>query len=214
MIKEAGLIFNTLHMPFADDWIDLASPWEGDRTAIVQWIVKVFNWIDKYHPAAYILHPGGYREKEENRLKAMERLCLSAGELANGTKTPVCIENMVNGVLTNTVDRVEEFLQQTPKAQLVLDVNHLLQDKPEDAIIRLGNRIEALHISDYDFVFERHAMPKTGKVDWMKVIGALEKIGFKNAFNYELNMGKYNYTYKQIKQNYDELFQEYNSLKK
>lgn len=213
-IKEAGLTLNSLHLPFGMDWVDLVSPWENDRKEIVRWMIKIFGWVDKYNPAAYVLHPGGYKVKEENRPGAMDRLCLSASELAKGTKTPVCIENMVGGVLMNTVDKVEEYANRVPNAHVVLDVNHLLHDKPEDAIMRLGNRIKALHISDYDFVYERHAMPKTGKIEWMKVLGALEKVGFKNAFTYELYMKKYGYTFKQIKQNYDELFDEYNSLKK
>ena len=210
-VANAGLRINSVHFPFGQPWTDLASPWESDRTEIVKWLAKIFQKYEQYKPAAYVFHPGGAYATEENRSEAMKRLCTSADELAEETSAHVCVENMVAGALLNTVDKVLEFTELASKASVVLDVNHLLHDKPEDAILRIGNRIQALHISDYDFVCERHEMPGKGKIDWMKVLGALETIGYKNVFNYEVRMT--GYTYKDIKDNYDALFARYNALR-
>ena len=53
-------------------------------------------------------------------------------------------------------------------------------------------------------------MPLQGKIDWLKLIGALEQVGYHGVFNYELSMKKYGYTYRQIKDNYKKLFDDFN----
>ena len=88
------------------------------------------------------------------------------------------------------------------------DVNHLLQERSENAILKMGSRIKTLHISDYDYVDEKHLMPGKGLINWMELIGNLEKIGYSGVFNYELG-----YSAKEIKENYEALFEKYNLLK-
>lgn len=211
-VIKAGLRLNSVHFPFGLPWVDLTSPWERDRLAIIDWCKKMFPTLDPFQPKAYVFHPGGDHVNKENYATETAKLYDTVTRIAEGTSACVCVENMVRGELMDTVDKVLEFAQGAPTAGVTLDVNHLLQDKPEDAIERLGKRIRALHISDYDFINERHMLPKEGKIDWMKVLSALEKVGVDCAFNYELNMKKYGYTYEQIKENYDSLFEEYNRL--
>ncbi len=214
MILNAGLKLNSVHFPFGMPWIDLACPWETDRLEIINWCKKMFSVLDSFSPKAYVFHPGGEHVTRENYQTGMVRLCDTAMQLATGTNAAVCVENMVKGELMDTVDKALDFSNGAPNAAVVLDVNHLLHDKPEDAIARLGKRIKALHISDYDFVNERHMLPTEGKIAWMKVLSALEKAGIDCAFNYELSMSKYGYTYTQIKENYESLFVEYNCLRR
>ena len=52
--------------------------------------------------------------------------------------------------------------------QVCVDVNHFLQEKAEDGLKLLGNRVKTLHISDHDYEDEQHWMPEEGKIDWMK----------------------------------------------
>lgn len=210
MVLDEGLKLNSVHFPFGMPWIDLASPWENDRLEIIKWCKRMFSILDNFQPKAYVFHPGGDSVKKENYEAGFERLCDSAMQIAKGTDTAVCVENMVRGELMETVDKTLDFVRCVPNVGITLDVNHLLQDKPEDAIERLGKHIRALHISDYDFIDERHMLPKEGKIDWMKVLSALHKAGVNCAFNYEVNMKKYGYSYAQIKENYDKLFMEYN----
>lgn len=213
-VLQAGLRLNSVHFPFGLPWVDLTSPWERDRLAIIAWCKRMFAMLDGFHPKSYVFHPGGDHVNEDNYSSETAKLYDTATQLAEGTKASVCVENMVRGPLMETVDKVLEFANGAPTAGVTLDVNHLLQDKPEEAIECIGKRICALHISDYDFVNERHMLPKEGKIEWMKVLSALEKAGVNCAFNYELNMKKYGYTYAQIKDNYDSLFKEYNTISK
>ena len=84
--------------------------------------------------------------------------------------------------------------------------NHFLQEKTEDAIYKLGDRIYTLHISDHDYINERHWMPTKGKIDWNAVLGALQKIGYDGVFNYEVD----NTNAKELAQNKKMLFENYN----
>ncbi len=212
--READITVNSVHYPFGNTWVDLASPWEADRKEIVKWFGKVFKITDEYGVRAHVLHPGGIDvTKPELYDVYKDRFHDSVRGLTELTDAYVCIEDMVGGELFNTVDKMEAMLKAVPKACIVLDVNHLLHDTPYDAVKRLGNRIKTLHISDYDFVYERHLMPGEGKIDWNRLIEELENVGYDGRFNYELNMAQHGYTYEQIKENYENLFADYRQYK-
>ena len=212
LVKKHKLIITSVHFPFNALWIDLATEYEADRKEIIKWISKFFKYFDKYDIKAYVFHPGGNTISENEWEKAMDYLCCAAEDLAKLTKVPICIENMVIGKMTNTIDKIVAFAEKAPNAYVVLDTNHYLTERPEDAILRLGKRIKALHISDNNFVTEQHKMPGDGLNDWNKIIGALETIGYDGMFNYEVSMS-HGYTYQQILENYNKLFEEYNKNK-
>jgi len=88
-----------------------------------------------------------------------------------------------------------------------VDVNHFMRERPEDAIRKLGNRVWSLHISDYDFVDERHWLPGEGSNDWTAILQALEDVGYKGPFLYEV---KAYYTNAQVAENKKALFDAYN----
>ncbi len=204
----------SFHMPFGSPWIDLATPYDNDRAEICKWIAKILKKMDACKPFAYVFHPGGQYATGSLHDKAFDNLCISAEELASSTDAMVCVENMVRSNVVETVDQMLKLLDKAPSVNCVLDTNHLLHDKPEDAIIRIGDRVKHLHISDYDFINERHMLPGNGKIDWMAVIGALEKVGYDGVFNYEVSCSKFGHTIEDLKNNKTALFEQYNALKK
>lgn len=213
IVKEIGITVNSLHYPYDITWVDLASPWDADIVEIVKWFGKMFKITDSFGVRAHVLHPGGQYVNERNYDSYITKFYNSVNELTKLSDSFVCIENMVGGQLLTDVNKVEQMLAAAPDAYVVLDVNHLLRDKPQDAVRRLGKRIKTLHISDYDFVYERHEMPGQGKIDWNALIAALEETGYDGRFNYELNMSKYGYTFADIKNNYEQLFSAYEANK-
>lgn len=211
ILRETGLQCNSVHLPFGLDWIDFASPWEADRQEILKWTNKIIKMFEKDGTEIFVCHPGGKLSPDDPEL-GNRQLEKSASEIVELSQKTVCFENMVQGSHLRTLADLVEFAKNSPNANIVLDVNHLLHDTQEDVILTLKDRIKHLHISDYDFVYERHQMPGDGKIDWMKVIGALEKVGYQNSFTYEVALQKYGYTYKDVKANYDRLFDQYNSM--
>lgn len=46
-----------------------------------------------------------------------------------------------------------------------------------------------VHISDYDYVDERHWLPGEGKINWSDMMDALDDVGYTGTFLYELSFG-------------------------
>ena len=67
------------------------------------------------------------------------------------------------------------------------DTNHSLKDDNVEFVRALGSRIIALHVSDYDFINERHRMPFDGKNDWKGIMNALKEAGYSGTWNYEVS---------------------------
>lgn len=211
--NSVGMKVGSVHYPYDRTWVDLASTWEADVPEIIKWLIKVFDIAEKFGVGIQVIHPGGMDINDGNYSLLTERFHQSVRALTEQTSSVVCIENMACGRLLDTVDKVEAMLSAAPNANVVLDVNHLLHDKPQDAVRRLGTKIKALHVSDCDLVREMHAMPGQGKIDWQEFIAALEEVGYNGSFNYELYTAKYGYTFADIKNNYEMLFSAYEAKK-
>ncbi len=61
-----------------------------------------------------------------------------------------------------------------------------------ESIKVLGENIEVLHLHDNQGFYDSHLMPLNGAfgaIDWAVVFDALEEIGYKGAYNWELGLG-------------------------
>jgi sugar phosphate isomerase/epimerase len=55
----------------------------------------------------------------------------------------------------------------------------------KDFVDALGDKIVTCHMSDYDFVDEKHFFCGNGDINWDELIGLLEGIGYCGPFLYE-----------------------------
>ena len=204
-VADVGLTLNSVHLPF-QQFIYISSYDEGVRRFAVDEFGQLIEKCDQYTPTHYVFHPMTSRDKTLWP-KRESALVQSFREMVAMTKANVCMENMV-GSYPNTTDGVRKIMEQVDGGWCCLDTNHFLQEKPHDAIIALQKWIKTIHVSDYDGVCEQHWLPKQGVIEWDKVIGALDKIGYKGAFVYELDMEQ-GYTYADIKRNFESLFESY-----
>lgn len=208
-IVDSGLHLNAVHMPFGP-FNNITSYDDGVRAFAVSEFIDMFGLCDSYNPDFYVFHSMASSKLEGVREKRKAVLQSTFAQFVQATKATVCLENMTNQGVPNTSAEAIEIVDRVKGGKICFDTNHCLQEKPEDFILALGQRIATLHVSDYDFIKERHLMPLQGKIDWMKVIGALEKVGYQGVFNYEVSMKEYGYTYKQMKDNYTKLFADFN----
>ena len=206
IVRDNGLIVNGVHMPFGGV-MDISTPDKQQLKESLDLAVKIFSVVDKLKPNCYIFHGSGEPIPQNLREEMKDILADSLNFLTSKTDIPVCIENLPRTCLLNTSNELNEFLKVVPKTFVCVDTNHFLTEKTENAIINIGSIIKTLHVSDFDYVDERHWLPGQGSIDWQKVISALEKIGYDGVFNYELCP---NYDFEQIKENYDKLFELYN----
>ena len=194
-------------MPITNEWADLACQYEEDRKEIVKLFVKLIKKLDRFNPSAYVFHPGGFGVTEDNLHEYTERLIKSVNVLTEETDKKICIENMAGKHFLDTSDKMLDFLSRCKNAYTCVDVNHFYYEKPEDAILKYGEKIGTIHISDYDFIKERHQLPTEGQIEWNKVLNALKTVNYNGVFHYEV-LSKY--SFKQIKSNYVKLFDEFN----
>lgn len=210
-IKDRGLYLNGIHLPFGHyrdySWLD-----EEKRVQLVEDTVELFRIVDQYSPYCYLLHGSKEPIYADGRAARMEALKKSLAVLVKSTKTPICVENLPRSCLLNTADETIGLVDTVEGLKICCDTNHFLLEKTEDAILKMGARIATLHVSDHDYINERHVMPGYGKIDWMLVLDALERTGYQGVFNYEVTMRQEPwvfFTYADMKANHDMLFRAY-----
>lgn len=54
-----------------------------------------------------------------------------------------------------------------------------------NALLQIGDRVEAFHIHDNDGISDQHVIPYTGKLDWERFIAGVKAIGYKGTLSFE-----------------------------
>ena len=210
IIKNSGLQLNGVHLPFGRhrDYSEV----DGDyRAQLLEHTRQMLQITDGYNPYCYVVHGSAEPIPTEERADKLHALVESLSALSEFTDRYICVENLPRTCLLNTAQEHISVIDAVnkPNVKACCDVNHFLHEPAEDALLRLGDRVKTLHISDHDYIDERHVLPKDGKINWMKLIGGLEAIGYQGVFNYEIirELNQYVfYTFADIKRTYEELF--------
>ena len=206
-VRASGLYFNGVHIPFGRQW-DFSELNEETRLGAVKAFGELAAVIDGYSPKCYIVHGSYEPVAPEERAAKLEALKKSLREMPELTKTTIAVEILPRTCLLNTSAEAIALVDSMESEQIkvCVDVNHFLQEKSEDGVLALGDRIVTTHISDHDYENERHWIPGEGKIDWVAVIDAFRKIGYDGAFNYEVGAAV-----AELRKNFDGLFEKYNS---
>ncbi len=141
--------------------------------------------IDKF-----VIHASGEPvrvDREEKRKYALEVLDTLA-ELAYQNGACICVEDLPRSCLGNTAEDVLALLAANDKLRVCFDTNHLLQDNNLNFMDKLSDKIVTLHVSDYDFINERHWLPGEGKIDWISFMDKFNQIGYKGVWMYEVSL--------------------------
>ena len=205
-IEKSNLALNGVHISFGPNW-DYSETNEEKRLAAVRQTKEIFDRVDTAKPRCYIVHGSFEPIKAEEREAKLGQMKTSMAELVSYTKAHVCLENLPRTCLGNTAEELKAAIDGVSGLCACVDSNHFLKETPQSAVRTLGKRIKTLHISDYDFIDERHWLPLAGKIDWNAFLGALEEAGYSGVFNYEVGTA----SAKEIKANYETLFRAYNT---
>ena len=141
--------------------------------------------IDKFiiHPSA---EPYTDDEREEHILIAAQSL-KTLSEIAQSVGGVLCVENLPRTCLSRSSADMLKLISLDNNIMVCFDTNHLLIEDPFVFINRLANRIVTIHVSDYDFINERHWLPGEGKLDFYKIYKSLLDIGYTGIWNYEVS---------------------------
>jgi sugar phosphate isomerase/epimerase len=79
------------------------------------------------------------------------------------------------------------ILSAHPDLRVCFDPNHLFDEEHTALLRAVGDRVAAVHFSDYDGLDERHWMPGEGVIDWREIVRTLSEIGYEGPYLYEVN---------------------------
>ena len=204
--RAHGVEITSVHLPFAPfEQIDPADFDPAVRNYVVEKQTELLRAAGDAGIPLAVIHPSGepYPEAERaDRLAAAIDTIGRISEAAIACNVTLCLENLPRTCLCRTSDEMLLFLRAVPALKVVFDTNHSLREDNVHYIRAVGEKIATLHVSDYDFIDERHLLPLEGKNDWEAILAALEEANYSGRFLYELRAG---YTYEQVAENYRRL---------
>lgn len=183
-----GVALHSFHIPFAPfDRIDISKPELAAGT-----VELVKGYIDKGSAVGiriFVIHPSGEPIADGEREARMACAKRSLGTLAAYAEARGCViavENLPRTCLGNCSADMRELISAHPALRVCFDTNHLLGEDTVDFIRAVGSKIITTHISDYDYVNERHWLPGEGAVDWAALTAALAAVGYEGRWLYEV----------------------------
>ena len=190
LMGDNGINCWSVHAPFGRD-VDL-SAMDGDiRAAAMATTLRAVDIAEQLGAHVLVIHGGAEPVAARERPARLDfaraaicqvaRACHDAGLL-------LAVEFLPRTCPGNCVDELLHFLDGigSDMAGVCLDVNHanLGQDILAN-IGELGERILSLHISDNDALDEKHWLPGQGVLDWVAIVAALQRCGYRGPFLYE-----------------------------
>lgn len=141
--------------------------------------------IDKF-----VIHPSGEpiegpRERKE-RMKCSKESLAKLAEIAKRYDSVIAVEDLPRSCLGKNSDEILELISADDDLRVCFDTNHLLSENPADFVRHVGKKIITTHVSDYDFINERHWLPGEGKIDWQELLQAFKDIDYEGPWLYEI----------------------------
>lgn len=209
VVKNSGVKINSVHMPFGGGVdFNFASPSEDLRKLAISNAIKICEYFKDDMPSYFNVHPGVYKPDVDDKEVCFKQLIKSMCEIDKLTNAKIVVENMTNKGLLYSSEEARRFLDNCP-ADMLVDLNHMLFESPENYLRTVGGRLKGIHVSDRDAEKECHYLPGDGILDWQSIIKTLDEINFNGVFNYEVSM-RLGYTYNDVINIHKELFDNYN----
>ena len=206
LAQAHGVKISSVHLPFGP--FSLIDPASGDpavRDFVVEKQTELLSAAADAGIGIAVIHPSGEPYQEDERAERLKSAADTIGRLTDAAKkvgVTLALENLPRTCLCRTSDEMLYFLSAIPDLRVVFDTNHSLKEDNAHYIRAVGDKIVTLHVSDYDFIDEKHWLPLTGKNDWESILSALEEVGYSGRFLYEL---RGNPAYEEVAANYRQL---------
>lgn len=188
--QEAGLTICSMHLPFSQE-ISIATQNRNHRSAAIALHRRLIAEAAEAGVHRFVLHPSSEPIADVDRTQCMQLAKEALVELAQWADehgSVICLEDLPRTCLGRTADEMLELLSADERLRVCFDVNHLLISNGSthaEFVQKLGSKIQTLHLSDYDFIDERHFLPGNGLINWNEVITLLEEADYTGPFMYE-----------------------------
>lgn len=192
--KANGIHLWSYHLPFAGvKDLDIAATDADIRRRTLEEQYEHMRRAADIGISLFVIHPSSEPKSTEPDARREELLCaresLSAlADCAERLGARMAVEDLPRSCLGHTAAEMAELVGEDARLGVCFDVNHLLYDTHAEFLRTLGERIVTVHISDYDYVNERHWLPGEGKIDWPALYSGLEAAGYTGPWLYELGL--------------------------
>ena len=187
LLREAGASVSSAHLPFGRLW----EPSELDQSAREDALRRfrgLLDWIGAQQIPLAVLHASWEPIPPQDRAARLRVAAESIAALGAYAKTrgvALAIENLPRTCLGNTAS--ETLALAEGAAGVCFDVNHLLIESHAAFLVAAGSRVITSHLSDYDFIDERHWFPGAGKIDWPALLRGMDAAGCAGRCIFELD---------------------------
>ena len=184
-----GVKIWSFHLPFYPfDTIDISNE------KLADWSVSYLSDIIKKGCSIginkFIIHASGEPIEEnarKDRMECAKKSLYTLCEVAKEYGAVICVEDLPRTCLGRNSNDISELLESHPDLKACFDTNHLLGEDNIDFIKKIINKIVTMHVSDYDFINERHWLPGEGKNNWQEILKALKEIDYQGIWLYEID---------------------------
>lgn len=180
------------HLPFAPfEIIDISSLDSTIRKNTVDLYTTLIEKAAAIGMDKFVVHPSGEPIAPEERADRMQysmQTLDTLAEIAHRNGAVIAVEDLPRTCIGNSSDEIGKLISANDKLRVCFDTNHLLGEDGVHFIKALADKIITVHISDYDFVDERHWLPGEGKLDWHALFEAFKEIGYDGVWMYEMGL--------------------------
>lgn len=191
MAEDEGVELWSVHLPFSGV-LDISNPFKELRDITLYTNRTLIEAAGKAGIKVAVLHPSSEpidSDMRPEQLELSKEAIVLLREQCDKAGMFLAVENLPRTCLCNRSGEMIELLKDTG-AGVVFDTNHSLSETNTDflsALIESGLPIHSLHISDYDFIDERHRLPGDGINDWNALLAILEKAQYGGPLMYEVS---------------------------
>ena len=189
--EKYGVELWSFHLPFAP-FSEIEMSCDATADATVAYYAGLIRMGSEIGIKRFVVHPSGEPSADGDRAARIERSRESLARLADiaeGYGAIIAVEDLPRTCLGRDTAEVAELISAHPALRVCFDTNHLLTEDAVKFIRAFGDRIVTLHVSDYDFIDERHWMPGEGGLDWQAILDALSEVGYDGVWMYEITYG-------------------------
>lgn len=188
--KKYSLKISSFHLPFAPfTEIDISNEKLSGKT--IEYLSDIITKATDIGINKFIIHPSGEPIDDNDRNARLNTAKESLNKLAEFVYSKggvLAVENLPRTCLGKNSTEINELLSANSKLKACFDTNHLLAENPVDFINAVGNKIITTHVSDYDFINERHWLPGEGKTNWQSILTALNNVKYNGPWLYEVSL--------------------------
>lgn len=188
--QKYGVELWSFHLPFSPFYrMDISSPDEELRQKSVDKCADYIMKVSDFGVKVFVIHASGEPIDEERRPEYMaqaKKSLKTLAEVADKCMVTIAVEDLPRTCLGRNSSDMLELVSADDRLKICFDTNHLLGEDIKEFIEKVGDKLITTHISDYDFVNERHWLAGEGDINWNELYETLLKVGYKGPWLYEL----------------------------